>query len=232
MMTYYPINLDITDRECVVVGGGTVALRKIRSLLGSEARVTVISPQVVAEIEELANKNKLTCCRRGYQRGDLENAFLAFAATDNPDVQKEVALEANEKGVFLNIVDDPDSCDFQIPATIRRGELLIAVSTGGNSPAISRMVRQELEDYFGLEYAALIFLFARIRERLIPGPTSSNENKKMFRELLLSNILGCVREGDWEEVEILLNKHLPDILTAEEFVLQLREFVADHEVIS
>lgn len=232
MMTYYPINLDITDRECVVVGGGSVALRKIRSLLGSEARVTVISPWVVAEIEELAINDKLACHRRGYQRGDLENAFLAFAATDNPDVQREVAKEAKEKGVFLNIVDDPDSCDFQIPATIRRGELLIAVSTGGNSPAISRMVRQELEDIFGLEYAALIFLFAKIREQLIPGPTSSNDNKKMFRELLLSNILDPVREGDWEEVKGLLHKHLPETLPTDDLMAQLKEFVIDNELIS
>ncbi len=231
-MTYYPINLDITDRECVVVGGGSVALRKIRSLLGSEARVTVISPQVVPEIDELAEQRKLICLRRGYQRGDLDNAFLAFAATDNPGTQAEVSREANEKGVFLNIVDDPDGCDFQIPATIRRGELLIAISTGGNSPAISRMIRQELEDHFGFEYAALIFLFAKIREKLIPGPTSSSENKKMFRELLLSNILECVRAGDWRGVEAVLNRHLPYTLPKEHLVEQLKGFVIDNEVLS
>lgn len=208
-MILYPLNLDIAGKLCLVVGGGRVAWRKIRSLLGCNARVTVVSPAVVPEIELLAKRGELIWLERAYRQGDLAGAILAFAATDNPEVQQLVSREAEERSVLLNSADDPERCDFQVPATVRRGELLLTVSTGGGSPALSRNVRQQLEVQFGPEYGVAIYLFSAVRERLVPGPGTPEENKKVFRELLLSNILESVRENDWQKIEEILSRTLP-----------------------
>lgn len=208
-MVYYPLNLDISGKRCLVAGGGRVAWRKIRSLLGCNARVTVVSPQVVPEIQLLAKRGELVWLERPYEAGDLSGVILAFAATDNPEVQELVSREARDSGVLLNSADNPARCDFQVPAKVRRGELLLTVSTGGGSPALSKMVREQLEMQFGQEYGVVIYLFASIREILVPGPGTPEENKKVFRELLLSNILECVRKSDWQKVKETLSRLLP-----------------------
>jgi precorrin-2 dehydrogenase/sirohydrochlorin ferrochelatase len=226
-MSYYPINLDITGKICLVIGGGKVAYRKVRSLLGGNGQVTVISPEAVPEIRLLAKRNELTYLERVYQPGDLEGAVLAFAATNCRQTQEQVALEAGQRGVLLNSADSPENCNFQVPAKVRRGELLITISTGGGSPAISRMVRMELEEQFGPEYGVLIFLFSLIREQVVPGPTSSDENRNMFRELLLSNILNEVRNSRWQRVQAILDRLLPESVDNEEVVRRVIEFAED-----
>lgn len=226
-MSYYPINLDITGKICLVVGGGNVAYRKIRSLLGGNGRVTVISPEAIPEIRLLAKRNELTYCEREYRRGDLAGAVLVFAATNCPDTQELVREEASKIGVLLNSADSPDECDFQVPAKVRRGELLITISTGGGSPAISRMVRMELEEQFGPEYGVLIFLFSLVREQLVPGPTSSDENRNMFRELLLSNILEDVRNRRWQRVQAIMDRILPELVDTESVVHKTIDFAED-----
>ena len=124
-MAFYPINLNIAGQLCVVVGGGGVATRKISSLLVCAARVRVISPQLSAGAKELIDKNHLEWTPRAYMRGDLQGATLAFALTDRPEVQQQITAEAKELGIPINIGDNPAACTFQIPATLRRGELLI-----------------------------------------------------------------------------------------------------------
>lgn len=208
-MTFYPVNLKISGRLCLVVGGGNVALRKIRSLLGCQARVTVISPVVGAEIRALAENDEITLHRRGYREGDLAGAFLAFAATDNPEVQEHVAREAARRDILLNIVDDPDRCDFQVPAKVRRGELLLTVSTGGGSPALSKLIREQLEEQFSGEYGKVISLFARIRGVVVDGSGGSESNRKLFRELLESEIVDLTQRGEWRRVTEILARVLP-----------------------
>lgn len=223
-MNFYPVNLDIADKYCIVVGGGRVAYRKICSLLGCGALVTVISPQVLPEIELLAERNEVLLIRRAYREGDLENGVLVFAATDNPGVQAMVAREARQRHILLNSADDPGRCDFQVPAKVRRGELLITISTGGGSPAISRMIRMELEEQFGPEYSVLIFLFSAIRDDLVPGSTNSEQNKIIFRELLLSNILDAVKASRWESVKAILDEFLPKGLDTGALVDKTQQF--------
>ena len=148
----YPIFLDLSDRRCVVVGGGEVANRKARKLLQARARVTVISPEIGAELESVA----LEVHRRPYREGDLEGAYLAFAATDSREVNAAVAREANERGVPVNVADRPSEGDFALPSTLRRGRLQVAVSTGGASPTLARRIRDELEEVFGPEWAGIV----------------------------------------------------------------------------
>ncbi len=148
----YPIFLDLSGRRCVVVGGGEVANRKARKLLQARARVTVISPEIGAELESVA----LEVHRRPYREGDLEGAYLAFAATDSREVNAAVAREAEERGVPVNVVDRPSEGNFALPSTLRRGRLQVAVSTGGASPTLARRIRNELEEVFGPEWAGIV----------------------------------------------------------------------------
>ena len=148
----YPIFLDLCGRRCVVVGGGEVANRKARKLLQARAEVVVVSPEVKPEIESMAVEVR----RRPYEEGDLEGAYLAFAATDSREVNSAVAREARRKGVFVNVADKPSEGNFALPSTLRRGGLQVAVSTGGASPTLARSIRGELEKQFGPEWAGLV----------------------------------------------------------------------------
>ncbi len=148
----YPIFLDLSDRRCVVVGGGEVASRKTRKLLQARARVVVISPEIGSELESVA----VEIHRRPYREGDLEGAYLVFAATNSREVNAAVAREARGRGVPVNVADKPSEGDFALPSTLRRGRLQVAVSTGGASPTLARRIREELEDAFGPEWAGIV----------------------------------------------------------------------------
>ena len=155
----YPIFLDLSDRRCVVVGGGEVANRKARKLLQARARVVVISPEVGAELESVA----VEVHRRPYREGDLEGAYLAFAATDSREVNAAVAREAEERGIPVNVADRPSDGAFALPSTLRRGGLQVAVSTGGASPTLARRIKNELEEAFGPEWAGVVEEFDKAR---------------------------------------------------------------------
>jgi len=148
----YPIFLDLSGRRCVVVGGGEVASRKARKLLQARARVVVISPEIKAELESVA----VEIHRRPYKEGDLDDAYLAFAATDSREVNAAVAREAKERGIPVNVAERPSEGDFALPSVLRRGGLQVAVSTGGASPALARRIKDELEESFGPEWASLV----------------------------------------------------------------------------
>ncbi len=155
----YPLFMDLAGRRCVVVGGGKVAERKARKLLEAGAEVVVISPEITPEIEAMP----VEIFRGGYAAGDLAEAFLAFAATDVREVNAAVVREARERGVPLNVADEPSAGDFALPSTLRRGGLQVAVSTGGASPALARSIRQELEARFVPEWAEVVAELERTR---------------------------------------------------------------------
>jgi precorrin-2 dehydrogenase/sirohydrochlorin ferrochelatase len=155
----YPIFLDLSGRRCVVVGGGGVAKRKARKLLQAHARVVVISPDIAPELKSVA----VEVHRRPYREGDLEGAYLAFAATNVREVNAAVAREAKERGIPINVADKPSEGDFALPSTLRRGRLQVAVSTGGASPTLARRIRGELEEAFGPEWAGIVEEFNAAR---------------------------------------------------------------------
>ena len=161
----------------MVVGGGEVANRKARKLLQARARVVVISPDVRPEIESMAAE----VCRRTYREGDLEGAFLAFAATDRREVNAAVAREAREKGIPVNVADDPTEGDFALPSTLRRGRLQVAVSTGGASPTLARRIRRELESAFGFEWAGVVEELSRARRN---GHRAEDDLEEVVEECL------------------------------------------------
>ncbi len=166
-MGYYPMCLDMAGRSCLVVGGGPVAERKVGGLLDAGARLTVVSPAVTPQLDDWAREGRIRLIRRRYESSDLAGQSLAFVATDDGVVNVEVARDARAAGVLINAADDPAHCDFILPAVLRRGELTVAVSTGGASPALSRMLRDELDAYLAREdYAALVRVVADARRAL------------------------------------------------------------------
>jgi precorrin-2 dehydrogenase/sirohydrochlorin ferrochelatase len=161
----------------VVVGGGEVANRKARKLLQARAKVVVISPEVKPELASMAVEVR----RRQYREGDLEGTFLAFAATDYREVNAAVAREGRERGILVNVADEPSEGDFALPSTLRRGQLQVAVSTGGASPTLARRIRRELEDAFGYEWAGVVAELYKARR---DGHKDEDELEEVVEECL------------------------------------------------
>jgi siroheme synthase-like protein len=165
-MGSYPVVLDLTDRPCVVIGGGLVAQSKVQGLLEAGARVTMVSQEITPTLEEWVVAGRVSWVARPYRGGDLAGFFLAYAATGDQAVSEAVAREGRERGVWVNAADDPERCDFTLPSVLRRGRLVVAVSTGGASPALARAVRERLESQFGEQHAELVERVASLRREL------------------------------------------------------------------
>ncbi len=204
----YPVSLEITDKLCVVVGGGSVAERKVLGLLTAGAQVRVISPQLTQIIAELADDGRIEWLERGYEQGDLVGALLVFAATDSREVQEAVVREAGRAGQLVNVIDEPASCSFQVPAVIRRGDLTLTVSTGGKSPAVAAMVRRTLAESFGEEYSQLLDLMSRLRDQVLSGDRDCAERKILFQNVLHDDIVLWIKNGQWN----LVRSHLRAVL--------------------
>ena len=165
-MAYYPIFIDLADRACLIVGGGVVAERKVEGLIAAGARVTVVSPIVTDRLAAWAAAGALVHVARAYRSGDLSSHDVVFVATDDAQVTSDVVGEARERRVWVNAADDAAHSDFILPSVLRRGALTVAVGTGGASPAIARVIREELERYFTDDYAALVDVAADARREL------------------------------------------------------------------
>lgn len=148
-MRYYPLNLNIEGQKCVVIGGGRVAERKVNALLAFGAEVQVVSPDLTEGLQRLVDEGKVTYQQRRYAPEVLAGAFLAFAATSARGVNAQVARDARALGILVNVADSAAECTFILPAILERDELLIAVSTGGRSPALAKRVRDRLAELWG-----------------------------------------------------------------------------------
>jgi siroheme synthase-like protein len=197
----YPVNLRVAGRPCLVVGGGPVALSKVRGLLEAEARVTVIAPEVVDELDELATSmpDQVTIERRPYASGDLAGHRLVITATGDPAVDGAVYEEGEAAGVWVNSADDPEHCAFTLPARLRQGPLLVTFATGGNSPALATWLRRTYAEEFGPEYITLIEMLAAEREHLrsLGRPTEGLD----WQPALDSGMLDLIREGRLAEAK-------------------------------
>lgn len=205
-MRYFPVCLEIAGRLCLVVGGGKVAERKAKTLLACSGRVTVISPELTDGLAALKDDGALAWVDRHYRDGDLEGAFLVIAATDDPEVQNRINDEANKKNILLNVADVPQKCNFILPATVRRGDLTVSVSTGGKSPALAKQLRRELEQRFGPEYKIFITLLGRLRPLIIDRGSQQSDNERLFNELLHHDMLSWIKKRDWNRIEEYIQK--------------------------
>lgn len=194
-MQYYPVYFNLQDSRCVVVGGGAVAERKVLELLGAGARVTVVSPDMTVELKSLAETGRLTWVPRTYAPGDLSGAFLAIGATDDRAVNEQVWEEARARSLPVNVVDDPQHLNFITPAVVRRGDLAIAISTGGKAPALASRLRQQLERTIGDEYGELVEIAGEMRDATA-HETDPQRRKELRYQVVDSDALDLLRQGD------------------------------------
>ena len=187
----YPVNLVLDGRRCLVVGGGTIALRKVEGLLACGGRVTVVAPRITPELRALAD---VMTEERPWRPDDLDGMWLAIAATADPAVNGAVYAEGQRRGVWVNGADDPANCSFTLPSVVRRGDLQVTVSTGGRSPALASWLRRRLEGEIGPEYAVLLDLLATERDGLKAAGVSTEGLD--WRSALDSDMLDLIRTGD------------------------------------
>jgi siroheme synthase-like protein len=195
MTTGYPAILLLDGRLAVVIGGGHVAERKVRTLLDSGARVRVVAEDPTRGIEGRAERNEVELLQRRYRRGDLAGAAVAVAATDDEEVNRGVFDEATELGIPVNVVDRVELCTFIAPSIVRQGDLVLAISTGGNAPALAVRIRERLESEFGEEYARFLDLMGELRATVtVPG--DQDERAKAWYRVIDSDVMDIVRAGD------------------------------------
>ncbi len=203
-MRYYPIYLDMNGRNCLIAGGGSVGARKAQTLISSGAVVTVVSPDTDSQIDALADRGCIRLIRRPYESGDLSGMFMVIAATNNASLNRRIHGDAVKSNILVNAADFPQACDFIVPSVIDRGDLLIAVSTSGKSPALARKIRKELETAFGPEYAVLLRLLGAVRKRLLSESNDPAAHKRIFEKLVYSELPKMIQENQSEEINTLL----------------------------
>ena len=213
-MRYYPIFVNLENKRCLVVGAGEVGKRKIQSLLDSGAgHVTIIDTREadpeMASI--LAQPNVLFQCRE-FMDIDLDGVFLVIACTSSEEVNWRISNLCAERGILCNIVDQPEKCSFIVPATVKRGDLTVAISTAGQSPAMAKRIRKDLQESFGDEYAHLLTVMGRIRPLMLGLGLETNDNTAVFRKLVNSELLMSIKNRDLDVSMEILKESLPEPL--------------------
>jgi precorrin-2 dehydrogenase / sirohydrochlorin ferrochelatase len=203
---YYPVFLEMKDRRCVVIGGGAVAERRVEGLVAVGANVTVTSPAITERLRNMLAQGLIRHVAREYRTADRAGYALVFVATDNSEINAVVANEARSLQIWVNSADDPEHCDFILPAVIRRGDLAVAVSTGGVSPAATRAIREELDEYFTADYAGFVQIVGEARREL--REKSVVVDAEAWNRALRGDFRRLVKAGRPEQAKELLLKTL------------------------
>lgn len=215
-MKYYPVFFDLREKVCLVIGGGAVAERKVQRLLECGASVRIITESLSGKLEKLKEEGKIQLLAACYSDSWLNDAFLVICATDDRALNRRVMQDCQIRRIPVNVVDDPELCDFILPSIAEQGDLIIAVSTGGKSPALAKRLRMELERRYGPEYRELLNIMGELRTRIVAKGGSSSENRALFESVISSDILDALRRGDREHVRAVIHQ-----LTGED--LELKE---------
>jgi len=205
-MKYYPVYLDLRDRPCLIVGGGQVAERKTLSLLEAGANVTVISPSLTQKLQELSQSGKIIHLPKTFDDKDLTGALLVIAATDSREVNTSIGRLCKKRNILVNVVTPPDESSFIVPSVVERGELLIAVSTSGMSPALSKKIRQELEERYGPEYEVFLRKMSMLRARLMDEVKDDGVRREILQALADSDVISLLKEGKIHDADHRLSE--------------------------
>jgi len=200
-MPYYPLYLNLENRRCVVVGGGEVAQRKVERLVECGARVSVVARFLTPGLEVMRKRAQIEHIDDEYRCEYIEGAVLVIGATDREDVNERIFKDGHARGFLINIVDNPPLCNCIVPSLFQRGDLAVAISTGGKSPALARRIREEIEGCYGNEYAILLAIMGELRCRILSRGMPSEKNRAFFEALLDSDILGLIKREDWHGVD-------------------------------
>lgn len=200
-VSYYPICLELKGRKCLVIGGGEIAEQKVNSLLACEASVMVISPEVTAGLKDLIDQKKVTYLPKKYDEKDLDQAFLVIAATNRPEVNARVYRDASRRNILVNVVDCPRYCNFIVPALVKRGDLLLSISTSGKSPALAKKIREKLEREFGEEYEPFLKILGELRENIHRQVKDPFLRRTLVHQILDWDILDLLKKGELKSVQ-------------------------------
>lgn len=200
----YLISLDLTSKKCLVVGGGNVAERKVLSLLECGALVYVVSPDLTPVLKSLFEESLIQYRQGKYQSSDLADKFLVIGAAGTETVNRQVADDCAQRNLIVNIVDDPTKGSFFVPASLKRGSLTIAVSTGGKSPLLARKIKEELENAYGTHYEEFLDLLGYLREDVIKNVADPEKKKKILENLVNDDVLNMLKEGRIDSAKEML----------------------------
>ena len=206
-MKFYPINLNVENKKCFVIGGGKIALEKIFGLIEANAKVEVIAPKVCAEVEELFQSGKINLIREKYSSEKISDGAILIAATNNFELNQKILSDGREKNFLVNIVDSFDG-DFTVPSRIRRGDFLLAISTGGKSPGFSRFVRQMLEKDFDENFAQGVEIISKYRAEVKKILPTFEERINFWRKVLTEKVWEMLKSGKISEIEDKIKKSL------------------------
>jgi precorrin-2 dehydrogenase/sirohydrochlorin ferrochelatase len=203
-LKYYPIYLDLKGHRVLLVGAGEVALQKLRSLLDSGARVHVVSPEALPEIRQLAQDGKIEWSARSHKKADMAGVRLVIAATSDAVLQKKIAQEARRRGIWVNVVDTPALCDFIAPAVLGRGDIQIAISTGGAAPTLAKYLRRKLESIIGPEYEEFVKVVQKLRPDILKLP--KEKRLSLWERIVSDDFFQEIRTGGIAAAETRLRK--------------------------
>jgi precorrin-2 dehydrogenase/sirohydrochlorin ferrochelatase len=201
MPGYYPAYLDIKGKKCLVIGGGEVAERKVGLLIRCGAKVSVVSPDLAPGLEMLNSKGEITYIKGEFKEANLTDVFLVIGATDKKEINERIYREAQKRNILVNVVDSPELCNFIVPSVVERGDLIISISTCGKSPALSKKIREELEERYGIEYAEFLNLMGDLRKRISSQIADKDKREEIYKRLVDSDIIDLIRNGDDEAVK-------------------------------
>jgi precorrin-2 dehydrogenase len=206
----YPVNLVVAGRRCVVVGAGRIAARKVDGLLNADADVHVVAPELGEQVRAWRDEGRIVVTERAFRPDDLDDAWLATAATDDRAVNHAVYEAGDERGVWVNSADDPDNCSFTLMSVIRRGDLVVTVGTGGRSPALAAWLKERVSAELGPEYETLVELLSDVRDAMQADGRSTEEAD--WKRALDSGMLDLIRAGRVDDAKELLRSCLSSSL--------------------
>lgn len=211
MSHYYPIYVELQNKPVLVVGGGTVAYRKVKTLLEHGAIVRIVSPKLHPELNELVDDVRCVWNEKEYSSDDLQDAVLVFSCTEIEDVNSAVARNANEAFRLINVVDDPEKCTFIVPSILERGDLSIAVSTGGSSPIVARQIRAELEEQYGDPYKEYLLLLKSWRKE-VKAQLAAEQKERFWNRVTDGEVLQLIKNGQHEDAKGVMAKCFQSLL--------------------
>jgi len=220
-MPYYPIFLDLNNENVVVVGGGEVAERKIKNLLMYGCTIYISSPHLTPHLEQLVATKKIHHIPYESLDAHMDDTFMVIAATDDTKVNSKIASQAKNHGLLINTVDQPKDCNFIMPSIMKRGNLQIAISTAGKSPALAKKIRKNLESTFPPEYDSFVELLGIIRTKLLSQDQPSSKNKIIFQQLVDSNLLEMITHKNWDGIRATLQSILGEGFPIEDTLTQV-----------
>ncbi len=205
-MKFYPVFLVLRDRPCLIVGGGDVAERKTLSLLEAGADVTIVSPELTHKLAELARTQKVRHFPRTFEERDLAGIFLVIVATGSSEINASVARMCRKKHVLVNAASPPEESSFIVPSVVERGDLVIAISTSGDSPGLSKRIRKELEERYGREYELFLTRMEALRKRLKEEIADEKMRREVLEAVMESDVLYLLKHGEQHQADLRIEE--------------------------